>query len=33
MNPRDLPQAWREQAELQRKLGAEGQLLFFEGLS
>ena len=33
MNPRDLPQARRKQARLQRELGCEGQLLFFEGRS
>ena len=25
MNPKDLPQAWREEAEHLRQLGAEGQ--------
>ncbi len=30
MNPRDLPQAWREQAEHFRQLGAAGQACTFE---
>ncbi len=30
MNPKDLPHAWREQADVQRDLAAEGQACTFE---
>ena len=30
MNPRDLPNVWREQAKLQHQLGAEGPACTFE---